>query len=113
MKKVKKTKKEARINNRKDIAYSSLYSIASFFASLTYLIFDIIFDDVTSAKIAFVILVITFVACEISVRKLGKALEADNKRAKKICETISNHAKLIGYLSYILLALSLVAAMYI
>ena len=107
----KKTKNEKRINNRKDIAYSSLYSIASFFASLIYLVADIVFEDRTSAKIAFAILAITFSVCEVSIRKLRKALEADDKHAKKVCDTISDHAKLISYLSYILLALSLIAAM--
>lgn len=34
------TRKEARINNRKDNAFSSLYSIISFFSSLIYLLFD-------------------------------------------------------------------------
>ena len=113
MKKIKRTKKETRINNRKDTAYSSLYSIASFFASLVYLIADIVFDDRISAIIAFAILVITFIVCEASVRKLRKALDIDDKQAKRICETLSDRATLIGYLSYILLALSLLAAMII
>lgn len=113
MKKVKRTKKEPRINNRKDTAYSSLYSIASFFASLIYLVADIVFDDRISAIIAFTILVITFIVCEVSVKKLRKALEADDKQAKRICEILSGRATLIGYLSYILLALSLLAAMFI
>ncbi len=113
MKKIKRTKKETRINNRKDTAYSSFYSIASFFASLVYLVADIAFDDRISAIIAFAILVITFIVCEVSVKKLRKALDADDKQAKRICETLSDRATLIGYLSYILLALSLLAAMII
>ena len=113
MKKVERTETETRINNRKDTAYSSLYSIASFFASLVYLVADIAFDNRTSAIIAFAILVITFIVCEVSVRKLRKALAVDDKKAEKICDTLSDHAKLIGYLSYIILALSLLAAMII
>lgn len=109
----KRTKKENRLNNRKDIAYSSLYSITSFFASLFYLVADIAFDDRSSAIIAFAILVITFIICEVIVRKLRRALEADDKRAKKICKILSDYANLIGYLSYILLALSLLVAMFI
>ena len=104
------TRKVSRINNRKDIAYSSLYSIASFFSSFVYLIADIAFDDYTLDITALVILVITFLVCEVSIKKLRKDLETDNKQAKRICETISDYARPIGYLSYILLALSFAVA---
>jgi len=109
----KRTKKQKRINTRKSNSYSSLYSIASFFASLSYLIADIIFDNRISAIIAFAILWVTFFICEISVRFLRKTLAVEDKRAKKIYDSLANHAKLIGYLSYILLAFSLITAMII
>ena len=102
MKKIKRTKRETRINNRKDSAYSSLYSIISFIATLVYLIADIAFDNLTSAIIAFAILNIIFFACKISVRKLSKILENEDERSKKICKDLSKYSQLIGYLTYCL-----------
>ena len=112
MKKVKRTNKDTRINKRKKSAFSSLYSIASFLTSLVFLIVSIVFNKIVAGIIAFLLLLVTLIICEILVNRLGKAMEADDKRARQICNKLSDYSNLIGYLSYIQLAASLVAAMY-
>ena len=77
------------------------------------MIADIVFDNRISAMIAFAILGITLVVCEVGIRKLRKAIEADDERAANVCSKFEYHAQTIGYLSYILLAASLIVAMFI
>lgn len=113
MKNSKKTKKETRINNRKDNAFSSLYSIISFFSSLIYLLFDLKYDDRTSAKIALLILFVSLIICKFSISKLSKTIESDDARAKKIHNSILEFAKICGYLSFVLLAITLISAMFV
>ena len=113
MAKTERTKKEKRINRNKDIAYSGIYGIASFIASLAYLLADVVFEDSVFVVSVLVILLVTFFASKVYINKLGKAIEADDKRAKKVCGTITEYSSLIGYLSYILFAVTIVVPMYI
>ena len=87
-----------------------MYSIVGFFAALTYQVADIIFDDFVSAFIAFGILVVAFIVCEIAISKFGRMLAADDNRARKVYEILNNRARFIGYLSYVLSAVSLLCA---
>ena len=116
MKRIKRTKKETRINNIENRAYSSLFSIVSFIASFAYVLADVIcglsFTDTAdmnnvSAIISLVVLVISAITCCICVKKLHNSAECDYPKMRRICNTLENYAKEIAYLSYMLLAATL------
>lgn len=100
-----------KLNNRKNDAYSSYYSIVSFLGSLAYLIADIFVDDFAAAISAFVLLAISILACEIGIARLRRGLERNDPNAKKWKDQLSKIAQGVSYLSYPLLAFTLVFAM--
>ena len=122
MKRVKRTKKEAKENNIKNRAYSSLFSIVSFIVSFVYILVDVIcgvFFDAISEKYnipaiaSLVILVIAAITCHISVKKLRNGIESDYKKMRKLCNVLESYAQEVGYLSYILLGATLLVAVYL
>lgn len=105
-----KTKREKKINKRKNIAYSSYYSAVSFIISLVYLIVDIFVDGMWAAIIAAVLLAILIVTCEVGIKKLRKGIEANDPKAKKQQEQLSKIAMEVSYLSYPLMVGTLILA---
>ena len=99
-----------KLNNRKNVAYSSYYTIVSFLISLAYLVVDIYIDDLAAALLALGFLVVSIFACEIGIAKIRKGLEENSPNARKLKEKLANAAERIGYLSYLLLAASLIWA---
>lgn len=96
-------------NNAKNEAYSSFYSILSFWASFIYLIIDIITDnEFMSAIIALTILIVSWVICNIVIHILGKGIENDDKKILEVNRKLIKGAQSVGYLSYILLAITLI-----
>ena len=107
----KKTKRERKLNKRKNMMYSSYYSVVSFIASCSYLIADIFLDGKMVAIIAVGLLAVLFATCELGIRKLRRELEANNPKAKKWQECLSKLAMEVGYLSCLVVAVTLLFAM--
>lgn len=105
-----KTKREKKLNQRKNIAYSSYYSTVSFLISLAYLIADIFLDGLWAANFAVVLVIVLIITCNIGIKKLPKGLEANAPQAKEWQERLSKIATKVGYLSYPVLAATLFLA---
>ena len=106
----KKTKRERKLNKRKNIVYSSYYGSVSFVVSLAYLIADIFVDGKSAAVIAAVLLVLLITTCELGIKKLRKELEANNPKANKWQEILTKMAMEVSYLSYPLMVATLLLA---
>lgn len=106
----KRTKRERKLNKRKNIVYSSYYSAVSFTVSFIYLLADIFINGKTAAIIAAVLLVVSVAACEIGIKILRKGLESNNPKAKRWQERLSKIAMEVSYLSCPLMVGSLVLA---
>lgn len=106
----KKTKRERKLNKRKNIVYFSYYSAVSFTVSLVFLIADIFIDGKSAAILAFALLAALIATCELGIRYLRKELEANNPKAKKWQERLSRIAMEVSYLSYPLMVGSLLLA---
>lgn len=106
----KKTKRERKLNKRKNIAYSSYYSAVSFTVSFAYLIADIFIDGKIAAILAAVLLAVLIATCELGIKKLRKEIEANNPKAKNWQELLSKIAMEVSYLSYPLMVATLLLA---
>lgn len=106
----KKTKRERKLNRRKNIVYSSYYSVVSFTVSFSYLIADIFIDGKIATILAAVLLAVLIATCEFGIKKLHKELEANNPKAKKWQEHLSKIAMEVSYLSYPLMVATLLLA---
>ena len=104
------TKRERKLNKRKNIVYSSYYSAVSFTVSFVYLIADIFIDGKMVAILATVLMAALIATCELGIRKLRKELEANNPTAKKWQERLSKVAMEVSYLSYPLMVATLIVA---
>lgn len=108
----KKTKRERKLNRRKNNVYSSYYSAVSFIVSFLYLIADIFIDGIWSAIIAVALLAFLITTCELGIRKLRKELEASNSKEKKWQTQLARIATEVSYLSYPLMVGSLLLAIF-
>ena len=106
----KKTKHEKKLNRKKNIVYSSYYSTVSFIISFALLVADYFFDGKLLSNIAVMLFILLILTCGIGIKKLRKELEANNPKAKKYQEFLSKAAMEVSYLSYPLLAFSLLLA---
>lgn len=105
------TKSERKQNRRKNEAYSSFYSVLSFLCSLVYLIVDIVSEsDLFSAVFAFVLLILSFILCEIIIRKLRMGIEQKNIKIMQRKDRLIKAAQTVGCLSYPLIAVTLLIA---
>lgn len=107
------SKKTKIANERKDTAYSSVFSVVSFFVSLFYLLADLFADGQWLACTAFALLLVLFAVCKISISKIRKAIENQDPKAVKMEESLLKLTTTTGYLSCILLALSLLLAIFV
>lgn len=106
----KKTKRERKLNKRKNIVYSSYYSAVSFTVSFAYLIADIFIEGKLAAIIAAVFLALLIATCELGIKKLRKEIEENNPKAKKWQDCLSKIAMEVSYLSYPMMVGSLLLA---
>ena len=106
----KKTKREKKLNRKKNIVYSSYYSTVSFIISFALLVADYFLDGKLLSYIAIMLFFLLILICGIGINKLRKELEANNPKAKKYQDFLSKAAMEAGYLSYLLLAFSLLLA---
>lgn len=105
------TKSERRKNRERNKAYSSFYSVLSFLCSFVYLIVDVISKSSRfSAIFAFALLILSFILCEITIRKLRIGIEQKNMKIMRWNNKLIQAAQTVGYLSYPLLTITLLVA---
>lgn len=102
MEKVKKKQD----NDIKDGAFSSMYSVAAFIISFVSIICDLFFKELTSAIILIAALVISLPICMYYEKTIIKGVATESNKILQACQHLNVLSRKIGYLSYVLLALS-------
>lgn len=100
--------KKRKINNKKDIAFSGIYSVLGVWGSAIYIVADILFSDLWAAIISLLILVAIAVISAITNKVICEELQTDHKSKKvhKWIETIKKHSGIAGYTGIIVLVVS-------
>jgi hypothetical protein len=110
----KKTDKEQKINNKKDIAYSGIFSVLSVWASAIYVVADILLEDLWAAVVSLIIMVGIIVVSKIASTVIGKELSVDHKskKVKKWIQNIQKQSSIAGYTGIIVLVISFLVNIY-
>ena len=110
----KRTDKERKINNKKDAAYSGIFSVASVWASAIYVVVDILLDDLWAAIVSLIIMVGIVVVSKIASTVISKELAEDHKskKVKRWIQNIQRQSALAGYMGIIVLAISFLVNIY-
>ena len=110
----KRTDKERKINNKKDAAYSGIFSVSSVWASAIYVVADILLDDLWAAVVSLIIMVGIVVVSKIASTVISKELAADHKSKKvnRWIQNIQKQSSIAGYTGIIVLVISFLVNIY-
>ena len=78
----KQTDKERKINNKKDTAFSGIFSILSVWASAIYVVADVMLDDLWAAVASLIIMIAIVVVSKVTNTAISNELAKDHKSKK-------------------------------
>lgn len=104
----KRTDRDRRVNNKKGVAFSGIYSILGVWGSAVYIVADILLSDIGAAAISLLIMVAIIAISAITNKVIREELNRDHKskRANKWIEIIKKHSEIAGYTGIIVLVIS-------
>ena len=104
----RKTDKERKINNKKDVAFSGIYSVLGVWGSAAYIVGDILLNDFWAAVVSLLIMVAIVVISAITNKVISTELAKDHKskKAYRWIEKIKKHSEIAGYTGIIVLVIS-------
>ena len=104
----KKSDRDRRVNNKKGVAFSGIYSILGVWGSAAYILADILLSDIGAAAISLLIMVAIIAISAIINKAIREELNRDHKskRANKWIETIKKYSEIAGYTGIIVLVIS-------
>ena len=110
----KRTDKERKINNKKDIVFSGVFSILSVWASAIYIVADIFLDDLWAAVVSLIIMVGIAVVSQVTKTVINNELAKDHKSKKvnRWIQQIQKQSAIAGYTGIIVLVISFLVNIY-
>lgn len=110
----KRTDKEKKINNKKDTAFSGIFSVLSVWASAIYVVVDVLFDDFWAAVCSLVIMIAIAVVSKVTNTAISKELAKDHKskKASRWIQMIQKQASIAGYTGIVVLVISFLVNIY-
>lgn len=104
----RKTDKERKINAKKDVAFSGIYSILGAWGSAAYIVGDILLNDFWAAVVSLLIMLAIVIISAITNQVISTELTKNHKskKAYRWIEKIKKQSGIAGYTGIILLLIS-------
>lgn len=108
----KETRADIMERSQRDIAYSSLFSFISFIFSSAGLLFDLFLNKNTYKIVSFVCLIFLYIVCLLMIIMVKRKVNKEHNYGKKFVKNLEKISLVLGYLSIILLLVTLLLGIF-